>query len=649
MKKTCTILATLFAFTLLPIGVNAENDDYYDKDENKSWVTVSGVENGKILFDFDDGEVVDVEETITKFHLPKEINGVVVDDLASRLFEKSENLTSVSIPGTVEEIPMAAFAHCSNLTSVTLEEGVEEISISAFYNTPSLKTVNLPSTLDDIGNTAFGLTGVEDFVIPNGVDELGDMVFYGSKSMKTLTIPASVTEIGDNLVWQNSKLTDIYYGGTAEMWKAIEIDSENGQLYQATLHNVDGDEFTSDITGEGQTGWITVEGIDNARILYDSKNGKILEVESTVTKAHIPRVINGTKVTEIANGLFSEKDELKSVVVPGTIEKIPLGAFANCGDLEYIAIEEGVLEIQTSAFYGAEDLETLILPNSLKTIGNTAFGLMGVEELTIPEGVETIGELAFYGSDDLEIVSLPSTLKSISHKILWQCSEIEVINYNGTEAMWNAISIDSNNKELLNADIKLSDGSIIKTDVNELAGNPSSWADKEIAEADKVGLVIILSDVPKFTDDITREQFAEVIVNMVEISTGKEIVAKQNPFTDTNNEDVVKAYSIGVITGTSATTFNPEGKTNREQIATMIYRAAMYIAENGGANIFTIPSDDIDDFDDGDDVSDWAKDAVTALSANGIMEGTSEKSLSPKNEATVEQSILLIYRMFTLA
>ncbi len=648
MKNLSKILATLLiASSIMPTAFAGY--EYEEKVDTATWVSVSGVENGKILFDSATGKVKDAEDTITKFHLPSEINSVQVIGLSNGLFRDSTALTSVSIPGTIEEIPFDAFAHCKNLSTVIIGEGVEEISVSAFYNSKSLSTLSLPSSLEDIGDTSFGLTGLENVIIPQGVDEIGDMAFYGSSNMKSITIPASVTEIGENIVWQNYRLTDVYYGGTAEMWSKIEIDAENGQLLKATLHNSLGDEFTSEITEDSQTGWISVDGIIGGKILFDSDNGKILDAEEGITQAHIPSTINGVTVKYIPSSLFKESDELESVIVPGTIEKIPLFAFANCDNLESIIIQEGVKEISTSAFYGAEDLETLSLPSSLKIIGETSFGLSGLETLVIPEGITEIHNMAFYGSDDIETISLPSTLTKIGPKVFWQCSDLEVVNYNGTSNMWNNIAIDSNNKELLKAAIKLSNGETTQTNPSDLIGTPSDWADDEIKKADKVGLIIIMTDAPKFTDDITREQFAEIIVNMVELSTGKEIVPKVNPFTDTNNEDVVKAYSIGVITGTSETTFNPDGKTNREQIATMLYRAAMYIADNGGAQILSIPSDDIDDFDDGDEVSDWAKDAVTALSANGIMEGTSNSTLSPQSGATVEQSILLIYRMFEIS
>jgi len=54
----------------------------------------------------------------------------------------------------------------------------------------------------------------------------------------------------------------------------------------------------------------------------------------------------------------------------------------------------------------------------------------------------------------------------------------------------------------------------------------------------------------------------------------------------------------------------------------------------------------IDKYDDRGEVSDWAVDGVGVLAANGIMKGTSDTTLSPKSPCTVEQSIILIYRLY---
>ena len=85
---------------------------------------------------------------------------------------------------------------------------------------------------------------------------------------------------------------------------------------------------------------------------------------------------------------------------------------------------------------------------------------------------------------------------------------------------------------------------------------------------------------------ITREEFAELAVQLYEKSTGKAIlVTKANPFTDTTSQQILKAYQAGITAGTFETTFSPDTLISREQCATMLYRAIKAIAPNADYSI----------------------------------------------------------------
>lgn len=60
-----------------------------------------------------------------------------------------------------------------------------------------------------------------------------------------------------------------------------------------------------------------------------------------------------------------------------------------------IVIPEGIVEIRPRAFANFQTLREVVLPNSLKIIGNEAFGCTEIEKVIIPDGVEQIGFAAF--------------------------------------------------------------------------------------------------------------------------------------------------------------------------------------------------------------------------------------------------------------
>jgi len=161
----------------------------------------------------------------------------------------------------------------------------------------------------------------------------------------------------------------------------------------------------------------------------------------------------------------------------------------------------------------------------------------------------------------------------------------------------------------------------------------SPWAATELKKADDYGLIPESLKGEDMTKPITREEFAELAVKLYEKTTGKAAVAASpNPFTDTNNPEILKAFKVGVTTGTSATTFAPKELTNREQVATMLSRAIRVMAPGADFSTEGAPA-----FTDQKDISSWALEHVKFMSKNEIIKGTDGKFM-PKATTTAEKA-----------
>lgn len=174
---------------------------------------------------------------------------------------------------------------------------------------------------------------------------------------------------------------------------------------------------------------------------------------------------------------------------------------------------------------------------------------------------------------------------------------------------------------------------------------PSDWAKAEVEAAETAGLIPDLNGNPGWQDNTTRLQFAQLAVRLAESVTGETLpAAPASTFTDCAELDVRKAYAAGIVNGTSVTTFSPDSKLTREQLATMLWRAADYIQQQTGEQVLTAGGS-LTGYADADRVSDYAEEAVATLANYGIMKGTSATALSPQQNCSVEQSVLLAYRM----
>ncbi len=189
----------------------------------------------------------------------------------------------------------------------------------------------------------------------------------------------------------------------------------------------------------------------------------------------------------------------------------------------------------------------------------------------------------------------------------------------------------------------------------------SEWATAELERADELGLIPTSLYGEDLTQDITRAEFAAVAVKAYEALSGTAAIpAVNNPFTDTSDVEVLKAYNIGAVNGTSATTYDPEALLNREQAATMLTRVFKKVSLAGWTlatdSQFTLPYEKPALFADDNDISDWAKDSVYFMVANGIINGVGNNKFAPKNvtsadeangyaNATREQALIIAVRM----
>lgn len=160
----------------------------------------------------------------------------------------------------------------------------------------------------------------------------------------------------------------------------------------------------------------------------------------------------------------------------------------------------------------------------------------------------------------------------------------------------------------------------------------SGWAKPELEKAQGYGLIPDILSGKDLSKPITREEFCELAVLLYEQVTGKTpVAASPNPFTDTTNPRVLMAYKLGITTGISTTKFEPVRLIDREQCATMLFRAIKAIAPTGN---YSAPN--AKPFPDQKLISTWALDAAKYMAQQGIIRGDAAGNFMPKAIATAQ-------------
>ena len=131
-------------------------------------------------------------DVLGELEIPSSFNDIPVSGIAAQAF-RSRNLTSVSLPSTVEYIEKNAFQYCYNLTHVYMSStSVSRIEEYTFDSCP-ITYISFPSGITYIGNRAFRNT---DNIgnIPKSVTYIGPYAFANS-NLTAIIIPMTLTNI----------------------------------------------------------------------------------------------------------------------------------------------------------------------------------------------------------------------------------------------------------------------------------------------------------------------------------------------------------------------------------------------------------------------------------------------------------------------
>lgn len=171
-----------------------------------------------------------------------------------------------------------------------------------------------------------------------------------------------------------------------------------------------------------------------------------------------------------------------------------------------------------------------------------------------------------------------------------------------------------------------------------LTQGASDWAKDEIALAATSG-IMPLKLRENYKADITREEFCEMVVNMLPKDLEQTRKAK---FRDTKNEAVKYAYTVGVVNGVTDSKFDPEANATRQEMAAMLYRAYKLIASDAKPSTYGTSPDRLE-------ISLWALESVDFMNEQKIMNGDESGNINPLSNTTREEAVLLVYRTFCSA
>ncbi|CAI6086829.1 hypothetical protein COHCIP112018_05196 [Cohnella sp. JJ-181] len=167
----------------------------------------------------------------------------------------------------------------------------------------------------------------------------------------------------------------------------------------------------------------------------------------------------------------------------------------------------------------------------------------------------------------------------------------------------------------------------------------SSWAYGAIREL-AAKLVVGGTTADKFEPNrtVTRAEFTSMLVNALALKSQETAAFKDVPGTAWYASAVAAAFESGLVKGSGVDTFAPGRPITREEMAVIMANALKLAdpsATRGQATAFK----------DAAKISNWAKEAVSFASANGLIKGDGTGGFNPKGMATRAEAAQMLVNL----
>ena len=161
--------------------------------------------------------------------------------------EKNESYCSVNgVIFTKDMTRLVRYPLNKAETEYDIPTTVAEIAPSAFDTVTVLEKLEIPDNVKTIGERAFSMATLNELRLPHDLTVLPQYCIGSMRKLEKLYIPKSLTTMGNVACTFFDVMPTIYYEGTEEDWKSIEIGSMNADF--SSLEFVYNYDYSTDIS-----------------------------------------------------------------------------------------------------------------------------------------------------------------------------------------------------------------------------------------------------------------------------------------------------------------------------------------------------------------------------------------------------------------
>ena len=601
--------------------------------------------------------------------------------------------TVVTVPDGVRGIATDAFSpYGGDVTSITLPDSVEYIAEEGFSDLSALATVNFGSGLKEIGDAAFsGCDSLNNVVLPEGLKKIGDNAFARCSSLDSISFPGTLETLYPGSLrgtpyWENLPGGENYLGSVfcfketeLDPWSPFHVDVRPGTLgimewqssqYDTTMSLPDGlryigpDAFPDgmyelvDFTLPESVTYIDHEAgvpISAVRDLPDALTyigDKAFSGHSIdISYLEIP---NGVKyIGEKAFGYINTDPSQKmDVRLPDSLEYMEWAAF-EYNNIGQITNWPAAITTWNDFLLGCQ-MDALTLPDTILNVHRlTSYSspVMNLNRVKVIEGFSGYGYADIYTSDTIQPGSgtiLMPNLERVFPNTHIGGDGAGVVAIPNMEVYVPFNGVDEGFDEHLN---------VVIFEPSMLEGLPSAppsaapmvgsftdvrtnnWFAGAVEYVVNNGLFSGVSDTSFAPNEpVTRGMLVTVLWRAAGEPSASASAFADVPADAWYAKAVAWANVNGIVQGYDASTFAPDDRITREQLAAIFQRYA------GFKGMETSGRGDLSQFGDTGALSNWAQEGVSWAVGAGLISGKGDGVLDPQGATTRAEAAAILQR-----
>ena len=367
----------------------------------------------------------------------------------AQLFIGEDEISEVTVPDSVKEIPDGMFRYCHGIKKVTLPNGIKRIGSSAFEGC-AIEEITLPDSLEAIDAFAFASNQLKTLVIPSLGDRLGFGAFGSNYQLRSISLTSGTTIIP----------SECFVGCPIDM---VSLPSSVKELGHRAFSDGTAINFTAGLDQFlACDSKLKIEAgySDRYTLYFNGQEAKNIVLPASFTAVREAMFAGFTNIESvqilgdlryIGSRAFEGCESLKSLQFPNTLAHFSGDAFAGCTQLVNLefdnnpnftvidgdvynrkgnvlllanssksgtyAVRDGVTEIGDGALALSLGINALTVPSSVRMIGSRLFASDSIQSVDIAEGTTVISPSAFANATNnttnIETLYLPASLRTV--------------------------------------------------------------------------------------------------------------------------------------------------------------------------------------------------------------------------------------------